>query len=228
MSAFQKIWNEQHKKLRRHFLSEEKNREAIALFLSQHALLHSGKLLQDEAPGGEAYSFEDDILDDMTEDQFRRIPQNCEHSVAWSIWHIARIEDVTMNILVAGRSQIMHRDNWLARMKVDVRHSGNLMGEADVAHLGTSIDIEGLRAYRLAVGRGTREIVQKLQPEEVTQKVNPLRLEQLMAEGAVAKEARDLIDYWGKRRIVGLLLMPATRHNLVHLNEALRLKRRRN
>jgi hypothetical protein len=88
--------------------------------------------------------------------------------VAWSIWHIARIEDVTMNILVAGRSQIMHRDNWLARMKVDLRHSGNLMGEADVAHLGTSIDIEGLRAYRLAVGRGTREIVQKLQPEEVT------------------------------------------------------------
>jgi hypothetical protein len=122
----------------------------------------------------------------------------------------------------------MHRDNWLARMKVDLRHSGNLMGEADVAHLGTSIDIEGLRAYRLAVGRGTREIVQKLQPEEVTQKVNPLRLEQLMAEGAVAKEARDLIDYWGKRRIVGLLLMPATRHNLVHFNEALRLKRRRN
>ena len=49
-----------------------------------------------------------------------------------------------------------------------------------------------------------------------------------MAEGAVAKEARDLIDYWGKRRIAGLLLMPATRHNLVHLNEALRLKRRRN
>jgi hypothetical protein len=228
MSVFQKIWNEQHKKLRRLLLSKEKNREAIALFLSQHALLHSGKLLQDEALGGEAYSFADDILDDMTEDQFRRIPQNCEHSVAWSIWHIARIEDVTMNILVAGRSQIMGRDNWLARMKIEFRHTGNLMSEAEVAHLSASIDIEGLRAYRLAVGRGTRELGQKLQPEEVTQKVNPLRLEQLMAEGAVVEEARDLIDYWGKRRIAGLLLMPATRHNLVHLNEALRLKRRRN
>ena len=48
-----------------------------------------------------------------------------------------------------------------------------------------------------------------------------------MTEGAVVEEARDLIDYWGKRTIAGLLLMPATRHNLVHLNEALRLKRRR-
>ncbi len=228
MSVFQKIWNEQHKKLRRLLLSKEKNREAIALLLSQHALLHSGKLLQDEALGGEAYSFADDILDDMTEDQFRRIPQNCEHSVAWSIWHIARIEDVTMNILVAGRSQIMGREKWLTRMKIDVRHTGNLMSEAAVAHLSASIDIEALRAYRLAVGRGTREIVRQLQPEEVTQKTNPLRLEQLMAEGAVAKEASGLIDYWGKRSIAGLLLMPATRHNLVHLNEASRLKRRRN
>jgi hypothetical protein len=148
--------------------------------------------------------------------------------VAWLIWHIARIEDVTMNVLVAGRAQIMHRDNWLARMKINLHHTGNIMSEAEVAHLSASISIEALRAYRLAVGRGTREIVRQLQPEEVTQKVNPLRLEQLMAEGAVAKEASGLIDYWGKRSIAGLLLMPATRHNPVHLNEASRLKRRRN
>ena len=47
-----------------------------------------------------------------------------------------------------------------------------------------------------------------------------------MAEGAVLEVASDLIDYWAKRTIAGLLLMPATRHNLVHLNEALRLKQK--
>jgi hypothetical protein len=46
-------------------------------------------------------------------------------------------------------------------------------------------------------------------------------------EGAVVEAARGLLDYWGKRNIAGLLLMPATRHNLVHLNEALQLKQRR-
>ena len=39
--------------------------------------------------------------------------------------------------------------------------------------------------------------------------------------------AVDLIVYWSKRDIAGLLLMPATRHNIVHLNEALRIKKKR-
>ena len=34
------------------------------------------------------------------------------------------------------------------------------------------------------------------------------------------------VDYWSKRNTAGLLLMPATRHNLIHLNEALQIKRR--
>jgi hypothetical protein len=48
-----------------------------------------------------------------------------------------------------------------------------------------------------------------------------------MDEGAVVEAAQGLIDYWGRRNIAGLLLMPATRHNFIHLNEALRIKHRR-
>ena len=33
-----------------------------------------------------------------------------------------------------------------------------------------------------------------------------------------------LVEYWSTRTIAGLLLMPATRHPLVHLNEAMRIK----
>lgn len=163
----------------------------------------------------------------MAEEHIRRIPPNCEHSVAWCIWHLARIEDATMNVLVASGPQILHREDWLDRMKVAVRDTGNAMDEAAVANLSATVDIEALRAYRMTVGRGTREIVQQLQPEELKQKVEPSRLQRLMDEGAVVDEARGLIDYWGRRNIAGLLLMPPTRHNMVHLNEALRLKQRR-
>ncbi len=228
MATFVKVYNEQHKRLGRLFSTADRYQEAIDLFLSHHALLHSAELLQGEPPGREIYSFEDDLMADMTEEQFRRIPQRNEHSVAWSIWHIARIEDVTMNRLIANRSQIMDRDNWLPRLKINLRHTGNLMGEAEVSALSAAIDMQALRAYRLAVGRGTREIARQLQPEELSKKVAQQRLEQLLAEGAVVEEARDLLDYWGKRRITGLLLMPATRHNLVHLNEARQLKQKSN
>ena len=43
-------------------------------------------------------------------------------------------------------------------------------------------------------------------------------------EGAVVEGARGLLDYWGGLTIAGLLLMPPTRHNFVHLNEAWMLK----
>ncbi|MCK4899059.1 MAG: hypothetical protein KAS38_09795, partial [Anaerolineales bacterium] len=148
-------------------------------------------------------------------------------SIAWNIWHIARIEDVAMNMLVAGSPQILEQSNWSERMKIVVRDTGNAMSEEGVANLSRTIDIKGLREYRLTVGRGTRQIVKQLQPEDLKQKVDPARLQNVMEEGAVVEAASGLIDYWSKRNIAGLLLMPATRHNLVHLNEALRLKGRR-
>jgi hypothetical protein len=134
---------------------------------------------------------------------------------------------VAMNILVATNPQILDGNNWLERMKISVRNTGNAMDEAGVAKLSARINIEALRSYRLAVGRRTREIVRQLQPEDLKQKVDPSRLQQVMDEGAVVEAAQGLIDYWGRRNIAGLLLMPATRHNFIHLNEALRIKHRR-
>jgi len=74
--------------------------------------------------------------------------------------------------------------------------------------------------------RRTREIVKRLTPDEIKQKVDAARLRRVLEEGAVVKEAQGLLDYWGKRTIAGLLLMPATRHPFVHLNEMARIKQK--
>lgn len=222
MESWRKLCLERQTELRRIMMRFNQHDKAIQLFSSQHAMLHSAKMAQTEP-----WSFEDQVLDDMTEEQIRRIPRNCEHSVAWLIWHIARCEDITMNLLVAGSPQIMHQGNWLEQMNIAVRDTGNAMDEQDVADFSAAIDIDALRAYRLAVGRRTREIVQQLQPEELKQKVDPSRLQRVRDEGAVVEAASYITDYWSKRNVAGLLLMPATRHNIVHLNEALRIKQRR-
>jgi uncharacterized damage-inducible protein DinB len=222
MESYQKLLNKQQTELRQVMMSFDQHDKAIQMFLCQHAMLHSVNMAQSEL-----WSFEDEVLNDMTEEQIRRIPQSCKHSVAWCIWHIARIEDVTMNLLVAGSSQILNQGNWLERLKITVRDTGNEMDEEEMATLGATIDIEALSAYRMAVGRRTREIVQQLEPEELKQQVDPIRVQQVMDEGVVVNAAIAIANYWSGRNIAGLLLMPATRHNLVHLNEALRLKRRR-
>jgi len=194
--------------------------KAIQLFLNQHAMLHSKKIAQTEL-----WSFEDEILNDMPEAQIRRIPQGREHSVAWLIWHIARCEDITMNLLVAGTPQTLQKGGWRRRMKITICDTGNAMDHASLADFSKTIDIEALRNYRLAVGRRTREIVKQLVPADLKRKVESARMQQVMNEGAVVEAARGIADYWSKRNVAGLLLMPASRHNLIHLNEALRLKR---
>lgn len=222
MNSQRKEMNQRQTELRRIMMSFERHDEAMALFLHQHAMLHSAKMARSEP-----WSFEDEVLNDMTEEQIRRIPRNCEHSVAWCIWHMARIEDVAMNMLVAGSPQVLYRENRLEPMNATVQHTGNAIDVAGVAELSAALDIGALRAYRVAIGRRTREIVQQLDAEALKQKVDPIRLQQVMDVGAVLKAARGIVDYWGRRNVAGLLLMPATRHSPVHLNEALRLKRRR-
>ena len=220
--SYRKLCLKQQTELRKGLENPDQFMDAIQLFMRQHAMLHSAKMAQTEL-----WSFEDAVLDDMTEQHIRRIPRNCEHSVAWIFWHIARIEDTAMNLLVASSPQILNQDNWLQQMNIENSSTGNAMDEEDVTDLSARIDIPALRAYRAAVGRRTREIVQTLQPERLRQNVDPARIAQVMDEGAIVEVARGIAEYWSKRDIAGLLLMPATRHNLVHLNEALKLKRRR-
>ncbi|MCP4538131.1 MAG: DinB family protein [Chloroflexi bacterium] len=222
LESFRKQCLKRQTELRQIMTSSGQYDQAIQLFLSQHAMLHSAEMAQTEP-----WSFEDAVLNDMTEEQIRRIPQNCEHSVAWLIWHITRCEDITMNLLVDGSPQVMIWENWLDQMEITARDTGNAMDAQAVADFSHTIDIGAMRAYRVAVGRRTREIVQRLESKDLKQKVDPSRLQRVIDEGAVVEAAMGLIDYWGKRNTAGLLLMPATRHHIVHLNEALKLKKRR-
>ena len=222
LEYYRKLCLKRQTELRRLMVSADRFDETIRLFLSQHAMLHSARMAQTES-----WSFEDAVVDDMTEDLIRRVPRNCEHSVAWIIWHIARCEDITMNLLVAGSPQVLNQDNWLGRTKSPICHTGNEMDEAGIADFSAEVDIEALRAYRVAVGRRTREIVKQLGPEDLKRKVDPARLQRVWDEGAVVEAASGIVDYWGKRDVAGLLLMPASRHLIIHLNEALKLKRRR-
>jgi hypothetical protein len=221
MDTNRKFWNEQQQILQRALKQPDEHHAAIELFLRQHAAVHAAAMSHSEA-----WSFEDEVLQHISEESLRRIPKNGEHSITWILWHIARIEDVTMNLLVAGCPQILFSDGWLEQMNATICHTGNAMSAEAVAKLSAALNIEALKAYRIAVGRRTREIVQQLPPQELRRKPEAFRLDQIKAEAAVVEAASEIIDYWGGRSKAGLLLMPATRHNFMHLNEALRIKQK--
>lgn len=215
LESLRKELNPRHKALREALTTGDDAPEAIRLFLELHAILHSRRVAPDSL-----WSYEDLLLEDLPEDRFRRIPEGEEHSLVWIIWHLSRIEDVTMNLLVAGRDQVFETGGWQEKMKSPVRHTLNGAGLAVTRQLSATVDLAALRAYRYAVGRATREVVQGLTQPDFKRKPAPENLECIMTEGAVIEVGRSVVDYWSKRDVTGLLLMPPTRHTMIHWNEA--------
>lgn len=220
MDRNRKTWGERQKKLRPMLEKDGDWAQGRDLFLGQHAMLHTGELTDCLLP-----SFADEIWDNAPAAILRRVPGNEEHSIAWCVWHMARIEDMTMSMLIAGQPQLVERENWFARMEIDVIHSGNAMTIEEVRALSDTINLDALWDYRRAVGRQTRTIVQTLEAAQLKQAPDPAQLQRMLDEKYVIEPG--IVEYWSRRTFTGLLLMPPTRHNFIHLNEALHLKLRK-
>lgn len=221
MDPARKNWNSRQRQLRTSLTNPRIYHQAIDLFLQQHAEVHSGIM---SSVG--SLSFEDEAIDGLADYQLRRIPDRMDHSIVWILWHLARIEDVTMNMLVAGKKQVFDTGNWSGRLKVSCIHTGNAMSEGEIIELSNEMNIDQLKKYRAAVGRQTEKIVIQLDSAELYQKVSSFRLDLVLQERAVVEDAKGIVDYWRKRTIAGLLLMPPTRHCFIHLNEALKIKKK--
>jgi len=219
-----KLWNQNHKKLTSIILEPLEHKNTIDLFLYQHSLLHSSKI--SNLP---LVTIEDELFKDLKGETFRKYPvvvPDTKNSIVWHIWHITRIEDMTMNVLVNNDEQVFFLGDWQKDLKVDCIHTGNGMTEDEVAEHSANIDIPTLLAYRMEVGRKTREIVSCLQPGDFKRKVEAGRIKLLEDQGAVKKEALWLLKYLGNKSVAGLILMPATRHIFLHLNKSIRIKQR--
>jgi hypothetical protein len=217
-------WNQQFKILQDTWPKPVAFERCVEICLEIHAMVHSGAVSEDagRSSGTIPCSFEDEMWEGMTAEAFRRYHEE-DQSIAWKMWHAARIEDMTMNVLIDGGQQVFNTGSWYGKLKVAAHDTGNVMNGEEITELSNSIDMNALREYRNAVGRRTREIIMSLKPEDLKRKVDPARLAILMREGDIVQEASRLADYWGGKTYSGLLLMPATRHILVHLNESMRL-----
>lgn len=211
-----RVWNEQHAALRRLLLKDKDYGKALPIFLSQHGMVHSAKLRAG------VWSFQDEVLSGLTPKQLRYCSPKSPHSAAWKIWHIARIEDATMNLLLADSPQVL-QGGWLDRLEISCVSVGNEQSDAEIIELGKAINLKALLAYRLAVGKRTRSLVRRLDPAILWKPPTLDRLQRLIAEGAVIDRTEWLRDYWGGHPAANLLLMPASRHCLVHLNEIERM-----
>jgi hypothetical protein len=158
------------------------------------------------------------LVEGLTEDLMRRRPAPVTNSIAWLLWHLARIEDATVNVLIGGHSQVLESDNFLGRLGLDIVDVVTGMTDDEVGRLSDRINLSALLGYRAAVGRQTREIAGSLTAAALEQRVDAARVQRLANDGVVS--ASWLLPAWEGRTVGYLLSMPASGHNFVHLGEA--------
>lgn len=206
-------------RLQRMFKDPALGAAALEQFRTQHAMLHAVGVANPPL-----WSFEDAALEGLPEEAARIIPEGQEHTIAWLLWHMARCEDATMNLLVAGSDQVLD-EGWLSQLGVSITDTGNYMTREEILIFSQGVNPQALLAYRLAVGQRTQHIAADLQPGDLHRKVDLRRMERIWGEGVVLEGSRGIADYWSRRDVAGLLFMPAGRHLLIHLEEALEIRK---
>lgn len=142
----------------------------------------------------------DDLLAKLPETQLRGRPHAGVNTVAWLLWHTARIEDVGVNRFVTDLPQVLD-DGWGERLAVARRDVGTGMNDAEVDDLSARIDLHALRGYWEAVTRRTLEVAASLRGAALETVVPAERVRDVaFSEGAVARGVEWLAEFWAGGR----------------------------
>ena len=146
-------------------------------------------------------------------------------TVAYSLWHIFRIEDIVANTLIAGCGQVFFRGNYKERTNSPIITTGNELVKQQIAEFSRQLNLGELQNYIQEVKAQTEKILCDLPYSDLKKKVSAERRKELESLNVVSTDesAAWLIDYWCGKDFRGLVQMPFSRHWIMHIEAALRI-----
>jgi hypothetical protein len=108
----------------------------------------------------------DEITDGLTDEQAHYRPSPNANSIAWLIWHSARVQDIQL-APIAGIEQVWLSDGWVERFGLDLPRNDTGYGHSpeDVAKVRASPDL--LAGYYHAVHDVTLDFVARVTAEDL-------------------------------------------------------------
>ena len=130
------------------------------------------------------------------------------------------IEDITSSIFINNDNQIFNIE-WQKKLGTAVSDTGNAMTAQEIIEFSKDMNLQELMNYRNAVGRKTRNIIENLYASDMKRKFSDKQTQRVLNEGGVTEHPDSiwLKDFWGKKTVAGIFLMPTTRHQIVHIND---------
>ena len=157
-------------------------------------------------------------LKNKIDNLFKELKDCKNENIIWNLWHIMRIEDLIVNILICEKESILN-EKLKNELNISITDTGNSLTKEEIKKFAKNINIKKLKYYSDKISKNTINLIKRLKAEYIKRKINKINLEKIINGCGVTKDNLWLIDYWGKKDITGLLLMPLSRHIIVHLNQ---------
>lgn len=150
---------------------------------------------------------------------------NHNATLAWSLWHLFRIEDIVCHTLILHDSQIFE-DGWQEKIKSPIVTTGNELNGEVMIDFSKKLNISTLYEYCKTVMNSTNEFLKNLQFADLKKKFTENDKARLVKSGCVSSDenALWLIDFWCGKNIKGLIQMPFSRHWIMHVEAMRRIK----
>ncbi len=147
-------------------------------------------------------------------------------TIAYSIWHIFRIEDIVAHTLICDDQEVFFAGNYKGQINSPIITTGNELVKQEIADFSARLNLEELYSYAQEVKESTEKILESLSFDDLKKKIPAERKIKLGNLNVVSSDERAiwLIDYWCGKDIRGLIQMPFSRHWIMHIEASLRIK----
>lgn len=162
--------------------------------------------------------------DDFSSMPFPKAAGYHSKTIAYSVWHIFRIEDIVANSLIRQDKEVFC--SFREKIGAPIITTGNELVGQEIVDFSKSLDLDVLYEYALAVKESTDTLLKSLSYHDLKRKFDDTDKERLRALQVVSTDesACWLIDFWCGKNLRGLLQMPFSRHLIMHIEAGIRIK----
>lgn len=104
-------------------------------------------------------------LDGLSEDELAWRPTLESNAINWMVWHMARVEDNLINLVLRNRDPIWERDAWGDRLGIDTTSAGAGMKMDEIRQMGR-IDVQRVIDYYNSVRYETSDYFKNVISED--------------------------------------------------------------
>lgn len=145
-------------------------------------------------------------------------------TIAYSIWHIFRIEDIVAHSLIQKNDEVFRE--FREKIGAPIITTGNELVGQQIADFSEHLNLDVLYEYATMVKDSTDKLLKQFSYQDLNRKFDDGDRARLKALQVVSTDERAswLIDFWCGKNIRGLIPMPFSRHWIMHIEASIRIK----